>query len=345
MPTHRESSLTDFYNHNVFRWQRLQDVATSRVRRAVEEAGLQPHVISSRIKSLSSFVEKGVKPGPAGADYKYQDPERQITDLVGIRVVVAIADEIPALAAVVREELDVTEFVHRGNEDEGQPPGYQSLHLVARLRRDDPAVVEFPALDGEPCIEIQVRSILQDAYASFVHDLDYKAERPATPRTRRQLGVLASVLDLADREFARIRAEHVGDLDPTPEGAADAPLAVWTETSAAEAVRRFVGPGERDSASWLSALAEVLTALGFRDLTDLESMSAKLEGGAELAARLRLSRPWITGSQVLDALLQRALGSEYLDRRAPHLSSDDRRALTARLHQESDQASNGSASA
>jgi len=344
VPTHRESRLTDFYNHNVFRWQRLQDVATSRLRRAVEEAGLQPHVISSRVKSLSSFVEKGAKPGPAGADYKYQDPERQITDLVGIRVVVAIADEIPALAAVVREELDVTEFVHRGNEDEGQPPGYQSLHLVARLRRDDPAVVEFPALDGESCIEVQVRSILQDAYASFVHDLDYKAERPASPRTRRQLGVLASVLDLADREFARIRAEHVGDVDPTLEGAADAAL-VWTETSAAEAVRRFVGPGERDSARWLSALAEVLTALGFRGLTDLESMSAKLEGGAELAARLRFRRPWITGSQAFDALLQRALGSEYLDRRAPHLSSDDRRALTARLDHESDPSVNGSASA
>ncbi len=205
-------------------------------------------------------------------------------------------------------------------------------------------MVEFPALDGEPCIEVQIRSILQDAYASFVHDLDYKAERPASPRTRRQLGILAAVLDLADREFARIRAEHVGDVDPAFEGAPGAGL-TWTEASAAEAVRRFVGPEEPDSASWLLELAEVLTALGFREVADLESIRAKLEGGAELAARLRLRRPWITGPQVLDALLQRALGSEYLDRRAPHLSSDDRRALTVRLQQESDPTPNGSPSA
>lgn len=325
----REQVLTTFYNQNVFRWDRLKDVTTARVLRSMHDAGLRPHLVTSRVKSLRSFVDKGLKPG-ADREFKYADPERQITDLVGLRIVVAIAEDVPSLAQVVRAEVHVVEEVHRGNEDEAQAPGYQSLHLVARLRDDDPAVTDYPALAGDACIEIQIRSILQDAYASFLHDLVYKAERQAGAKTQRQLKVLAAVLDLADREFGRVRAEHIGDVD-LPEVVELFEESAWDETSLNDAVRQYVGPRESDARPWLLELRAVMLALGLREPKSLDLMSADLAGGPELASALRAKRPWLSGSQVLDVLLQEALGDRYLDARADGLTPEQRTELQQAL--------------
>ena len=128
---------------------------------------------------------------------KYEDPVAQITDLIGVRVVVPLASDVATVAAPLWAAFDVIEEVDRGNEAHVDRPGYQSLHLVVRLRRDAPALLNQPMLGTDTAVEIQIRSILQDALASFEHDLAYKAERAPTATTRRRLVELASLLHVS----------------------------------------------------------------------------------------------------------------------------------------------------
>ena len=57
-------------------------------------------------------------------------------------------------------------------------------------------------------MELQVRSILQHAWASLQHDLMYKGERTPTDSVRRRLIALAGLLELADHEFMAVRLAH-----------------------------------------------------------------------------------------------------------------------------------------
>lgn len=82
--------------------------------------------------------------------------------------------------------------------------GYLSLHYVATLSVNRQSLAEyrrFPALKAE----IQVRSILQHAWAEIEHDLGYKSKAAIPPALRRRFSRLAGLLELADSEFRVIR--------------------------------------------------------------------------------------------------------------------------------------------
>src|SRR6185503_1723451 len=64
--------------------------------------------------------------------------------------------------------------------------------------------------EGWP-FEVQIRSILQHAWAEIEHDIGYKSPRALSYPTRRSFARLASLLELADIEFTRLRAEVRAD--------------------------------------------------------------------------------------------------------------------------------------
>ncbi|TMR94372.1 GTP pyrophosphokinase [Nonomuraea basaltis] len=84
--------------------------------------------------------------------------------------------------------------------------GYLSLHYVASLdtRRAELAEYKRFANNG---FEIQIRSILQHAWAEIEHDLGYKSRLGVPSTTRRRFSRLAGLLELADAEFVSIRDE------------------------------------------------------------------------------------------------------------------------------------------
>lgn len=88
-------------------------------------------------------------------------------------------------------ELGVTEF------------GYSSLHLVT-LSEPRSSLGEWSRFSGFP-VEIQIRTVLQHAWASISHKLDYKAASEAPNQLRRQLFRLSALLELADEDFASLR--------------------------------------------------------------------------------------------------------------------------------------------
>lgn len=310
-----------FYDAEIFRARHLEQVALEIVRKVIKNAGIYSHQITSRHKTRASYLAKAGK--RLGDDsLKYTDPSRQITDLIGIRVVVSIGSDVPEMAAALRAAFDVVEDVERGNEAHVDRPGYESRHLVVKLTRDTLIERGEPELGTDITIEIQVRSILQDALASFEHDLAYKVESTPSPLIRRRLVELASLLQVTDRLFTQVRQDALTEAETSGLITDEQPAVEsggWTDDALQGLIQSTVGEAEADPLPWLRELRQVLEQLGYASPRDVDDAATELGGGPALARRLRQDRPWLTGTQVLDLLLRSALGDAYFDRRSAGL--------------------------
>src|SRR5262249_18923189 len=90
------------------------------------------------------------------------------------------------------EDLEVDEF------------GYRSFHLVCTLSAARRSLAEWSKY-RDLCVEIQVRSVLQHAWAAISHKIDYKTVSQAPTELRRGLFRLSALLELADDQFAALR--------------------------------------------------------------------------------------------------------------------------------------------
>ena len=170
------------------------------LQRIVEENGLRVHSIMSRVKTRSSLENKLGKD-----DHEYSCLD-EVTDLAGIRIITYFADEVDKVAEIVENqfEIDRKNSVDKRVALDPDRFGYLSLHYIAYL---SPARLKLPEYKRfKDCkVEIQIRSILQHAWAEIEHDLGYKSKAAIPRDTRRSFARLAGMLEIVDQEFDRIR--------------------------------------------------------------------------------------------------------------------------------------------
>ena len=203
----------------------------------------------------SSFLDKATKSDGRGG-FKYADPAGQLTDFVGARVLVPLSADVAPVARLVQRLYVVEEMSDQRADSVLDVPGYQSLHFLVQVPRGER---EAARRAPDQAIELQVRSILQHAWAALQHDLMYKGERAPTDQVRRRLIALAGLLELADQEFMSVRLAHgdaAGMLDDAHAGGFDvAGVRAWAE--------RLVGDeAGAEPVAWAAALRAVLTGLG-----------------------------------------------------------------------------------
>ena len=135
------------------------------------------HYMQSRIKSPDSLFEKMRK---KGYDIDLRNIQR-ITDIAGIRVVCRYTQDIYYLYDLIRKSDCFKIIRERDYIKEPKPSGYRSLHLVV--------VVPVYFSDGTLSlpVEIQIRSIAMDLWASLEHELRYKSDRVFSPEDERTL--------------------------------------------------------------------------------------------------------------------------------------------------------------
>lgn len=157
------------------------------------QAGIKVHSIVARVKGRASLARKMARP-----DRDYAELW-DITDLLGLRVITYFEDDVDRVGGVIEAKLpiDLTRSTDKRRRDPGHF-GYRSLHYVIEL--DD-------RLPPPARAEIQVRSVLEHAWAEIEHDLGYKAPGAVPAPVRQRLSRLAGLLEIADREFVAIRDE------------------------------------------------------------------------------------------------------------------------------------------
>jgi ppGpp synthetase/RelA/SpoT-type nucleotidyltranferase len=158
------------------------------------------HSVTYRTKQRKSLVKKLSKPGRS---YK---SIRDVTDIVGIRIITYFEDDVDRVSAVLEREfaVDKRNSIDRRLALDPDRFGYVSIHHVVRLNRARAKLYEYRFFDQFP-FEIQTRSILQHAWAEIEHDLGYKSTNEVPRAIRRRFSRLAGLLELADTEFNTIR--------------------------------------------------------------------------------------------------------------------------------------------
>lgn len=145
-----------------------------RIGRTLSGGSSHPN-IKYRIKSFDSFYEKILRRGRHASPHD----EIVITDLLGIRVVCPFVEEISEIEHTLREHYDVIEVERKGEHLGSTEFGYSSIHILIQIPRD---IRDSFHLRGNWVCEVQLRTILQDAWAEVEHELVYKAElTPSTP--------------------------------------------------------------------------------------------------------------------------------------------------------------------
>ena len=159
----------------------------------------------SRIKSFNSYYKKILR--QKAKESSESNKLVTLTDMIGIRVICPFVEDLAEVEKQVSEIYDVKEIEKKGAEQSFREFGYESVHILIAIPEDcRPTVntdIELP--DNLVC-EIQVRTILQDAWAEVEHELIYKSEfNPFDKPLRRKLASINASLTLADIIFQEIR--------------------------------------------------------------------------------------------------------------------------------------------
>jgi ppGpp synthetase/RelA/SpoT-type nucleotidyltranferase len=168
------------------------------------------HGVNHRVKSKESAERKMARPVKGENDTGPRSLQA-LNDLLGIRIITYFRDEVDAVAKMIEREfvIDPDSSVDKRAVLDADRFGYLSLHYVAKLSSGRVILPEYQKYDGIK-FEVQIRSILQHAWAEIEHDLGYKSEAAVPRAVRRRFSRLAGVLELADDEFMGIRQE-IGD--------------------------------------------------------------------------------------------------------------------------------------
>lgn len=152
------------------------------------------HSVTHRVKDRESLRRKLLRP-----DKRYR-ALRDVTDLVGVRIVTYFDDATFEVARIVEDafRIDLDNSLDKRRLLAPTQFGYRSLHYVGSLP---------DAPEEHPRFELQIRTILQHAWAEIEHDLGYKSAASVPEAIRRRFSRLAGLLELADEEFLSIRRE------------------------------------------------------------------------------------------------------------------------------------------
>jgi ppGpp synthetase/RelA/SpoT-type nucleotidyltranferase len=275
------------------------------IRTLLDDAGIDYLSVTGRTKSVASFAAKANR--VEGAGPLYPDPLEQITDQIGVRVITYVHSDVAAVAELLADELTVLDDRDLGEETARSGRfGYASRHLLVRV--PDDAEAGHEELAGERA-SVQVRTVLQHAWAEFEHDIRYKGNVPedAAADLDRRFTLAAGLIELADREFATIR-ERIQAAAPGSPTEAEADHIVGQELATFLAGHYSdAGWSHTDHYDWI---ADLLAQLGIDTIDDLADLLTSVDADAVIR-RMGYRYPAGAVRRLDDALLA-IFGEQYV---------------------------------
>jgi predicted RNase H-like nuclease/ppGpp synthetase/RelA/SpoT-type nucleotidyltranferase len=271
----------------------------------LDDAGINYLSVTGRTKSVASFAAKAER--ALDGVPLYADPLEEITDQIGVRVITYLRSDVAAVADLLGDQLAVLDNRDLGQETASQGRfGYASRHLLVTLER--PAGADSPA--GRRA-QVQIRTVLQHAWAEFEHAIRYKGTIPAAdaPDLDRRFTLAAGLLELADREFSLIRDRLQASVpEPRPEpDVADPRITAQDLATFLAGQYTEAGWSRTDHYAWMSGL---LLELGVVSLDELAGLLASVDSAA-INDRMGYRYPPGAVRRLDDALLA-VFGRRYL---------------------------------
>ena len=157
--------------------------------------------ISTRTKDTNSLTKK------VESKNKYSKLE-DITDLVGCRIIAYFEDDVEKIIQIIKEEFIIDEKNSIDKKQILEPDrfGYLSYHIICSISDTRKKLSEYKKYENIK-FEIQIRTILQHAWAEIEHDIGYKSNIQVPKQFQRRFSRIAGLLEMVDDEFSRIKNE------------------------------------------------------------------------------------------------------------------------------------------
>lgn len=151
--------------------------------------------IKYRVKKPASILEKLHR---RGYPVSLQSVEENLHDVAGIRVICSYVQDIYMVADMLTSQNDITVLQVKDYIANPKPNGYRSLHLV----------LQIPVFFSDGCkllkVEVQIRTIAMDFWASLEHQLKYKTEGPVPDEIAQELKDCSDVIANTDQRMQNI---------------------------------------------------------------------------------------------------------------------------------------------
>ena len=154
------------------------------------------HSMQSRMKTIQSIVEKLKR---KGEPITTASAVEHLTDIAGIRVICSYIDDIYLIANLLMEQDNIRVIRVRDYIRSPKPNGYRSLHMVIEV----PVYLSEGKLQVP--VEVQIRTIAMDFWASLEHSIRYKAEGTVPDGVAAELLSVATDIDGLDNRMLAIR--------------------------------------------------------------------------------------------------------------------------------------------
>jgi ppGpp synthetase/RelA/SpoT-type nucleotidyltranferase len=254
----------------------VQDI----LRRSLQTHRIKIASVDARAKAIESFGAKAVMRSAFDPRRpKYPNPMQEITDLAAIRVITFFLRAVDDVDRAIFAEFEVVEKDDKGALlDNDERFGYDSVHYLVRLGPNQASLAEY-ARCAHLVGEIQVRTILQHAWAEIEHDIRYKSPEVIPTSIRRRFSSLAGMLEIADREFQTILDDDQRLQRAALQSIAQGRLSEVELSSAAlkAYLDRRLGPDGRMAESHYDQWVTLLHELGFANLQQVDDCLAGLD--------------------------------------------------------------------
>ena len=155
-------------------------------------------MIKARVKKPKSIVEKLQR---RGLPLSIESMESNLDDIAGVRVICSFVDDIYEISRMLERQDDVTIIAIKDYIKAPKENGYRSYHMIVEVP------VFFSSSKKNIRVEVQIRTIAMDFWASLEHKMRYKKNIPAneTERLAQELSECAQISADLDQRMQNIR--------------------------------------------------------------------------------------------------------------------------------------------
>lgn len=273
---HRQTAVEE-YRRQLSTYEQFSEEVRDILADATNARRIRVSDFQFRAKTIDSFGKKASTPSEQNpGDPKYRTPIQDIKDLAGVRVITFFPKTVDDVCRCISEEFEVVERVdHTASALQEERLGYQSVHFLVKLRPNRTTLSEYRKFEGVVA-EIQVRTILQHAWAEIEHDIRYKSAATIPKIISRRFMTLAGLLEVADREFQAIQQEDA-ELRANARTLIDENRLAEVELTP-DALHTYLdsrlGPDDRISEWSYEWMTKILQQMGFTNLLQIEECIA-----------------------------------------------------------------------
>lgn len=152
--------------------------------------------VTGRVKTISSILEKAQK-----KNIDLEDFEHQIDDIAGIRIICQFVEDIYKVVDIIKQRSDMRIKSEKDYIENMKKSGYRSYHLIVYYN------VETLKGTKELQVEIQIRTLAMNFWATIEHSLQYKYKHNMPEHIRERLSSAAEAILILDREMSVVRDE------------------------------------------------------------------------------------------------------------------------------------------